>query len=154
MSGTEESRQVTKRIADRVREHSSDAATAKIDRETEGRVLRCAAEGAEAIERRLAELDREWDMERVLQANASALVLAGTGLAAAHSKKWAILPGFVLSFFMQHAVQGWCPPVPMFRRLGVRTQQEIERERYALKLLRGDFDDFKEDAGNSTAAGK
>lgn len=29
---------------------------------------------------------------------------------------------------------------PGFRRLGVRTQREIERERYALKALRGDFD--------------
>jgi hypothetical protein len=41
---------------------------------------------------------------------------------------------------MQHALQGWCPPLPLLRRLGVRTQQEIERERYALKALRGDFD--------------
>jgi hypothetical protein len=27
----------------------------------------------------------------------------------------------------------------VFRRLGVRTQREIDEERYALKLLRGDF---------------
>ena len=40
----------------------------------------------------------------------------------------------------RHAVKGWCPPVPLFRRLGVRTCGEIERERYALKALRGDFD--------------
>jgi hypothetical protein len=30
--------------------------------------------------------------------------------------------------------------VPVFRRLGVRTAGEIDRERYALKALRGDFD--------------
>ena len=42
-------------------------------------------------------------------------------------------------FLLQHAVQGWCPPVPVFRRLGVRTQTEIDEERYALKALRGDF---------------
>jgi hypothetical protein len=29
--------------------------------------------------------------------------------------------------------------VPVLRRLGYRTQTEIEQERYALKLLRGDF---------------
>jgi len=28
----------------------------------------------------------------------------------------------------------------VFRALGVRTMREIERERYAIKLLRGDFD--------------
>ncbi len=37
------------------------------------------------------------------------------------------------------AVQEWCPPVPVFRRLGVRTCQEIDEEKYALKILRGDF---------------
>ena len=30
--------------------------------------------------------------------------------------------------------------MPVFRRLGVRTAGEIDRERYALKALRGDFD--------------
>jgi len=46
----------------------------------------------------------------------------------------------VLPFLFQHAVQGWCPPVPVFRWLGVRTRQEIDEEKYALKVLRGDFD--------------
>jgi hypothetical protein len=46
----------------------------------------------------------------------------------------------VFFFFGQHALQGWCLPVPLLRRLGVRTQREIERERFALKALRGDFD--------------
>jgi hypothetical protein len=32
--------------------------------------------------------------------------------------------------------------VPLFRRLGVRTRKEIERERTALKVLRGDLDDL------------
>jgi hypothetical protein len=36
-------------------------------------------------------------------------------------------------------VSGWYPLMPLFRRLGIRTAREIERERYALKALRGDF---------------
>jgi hypothetical protein len=40
---------------------------------------------------------------------------------------------------MNHAIKGWCLPLPLFRKMGVRTQTEIERERYALKALRGDF---------------
>jgi hypothetical protein len=39
-------------------------------------------------------------------------------------------------------VQGWCPPLPVFRRLGIRTASEIDYERYALKSLRGDFDEL------------
>ena len=30
--------------------------------------------------------------------------------------------------------------VPLFRRLGIRTRQEIDAEKYALKAIRGDFD--------------
>ena len=43
------------------------------------------------------------------------------------------------ALLLQHALQGWCPPLPVFRRWGVRTAREIEEERYALKALRGDF---------------
>ena len=42
-------------------------------------------------------------------------------------------------FLLQHAVQGWCPPLPFFRANGVRTQSEIDEEKFALKALRGDF---------------
>ena len=42
-------------------------------------------------------------------------------------------------FLLQHAVQGWCRPVPIFRRLGIRTASEIDAERYALRMIRGDF---------------
>lgn len=57
-------------------------------------------------------------------------------------RRWLALPVGVAAFLLQHAVQGWCPPVPVFRRLGVRTAGEIDQERYALKALRGDFDDL------------
>jgi hypothetical protein len=50
------------------------------------------------------------------------------------------LPALVSGFLFQHAVQGWCPPVPVLRRLGFRTAYEIEEERRALKALRGDFE--------------
>jgi len=43
------------------------------------------------------------------------------------------------AILLQHAVQGWCPPVTYFRRRGVRTGEEIAEERFALKALRGDF---------------
>ena len=128
-------------VADRVREQSAAESNRKIDRETEGRLLRYAGMSKEEITRRIEDLEREWDMERLLETNASALTVgAMAAFAATRSRKWLFVPGVVMSFFFQHAVQGWCPPVPVFRRAGVRTRQEIERERYALKVLRGDFD--------------
>ncbi len=54
-------------------------------------------------------------------------------------RRFALVPLVVGGFLLQHAVQGWCPPLPIFRRHGVRTQTEIDYERYALKALRGGF---------------
>lgn len=44
------------------------------------------------------------------------------------------------SFLAEHSIQGWCPPVLVFRNLGFRIRKEIDPEKYALKLMRGDFD--------------
>jgi hypothetical protein len=84
-------------------------------------------------------LDREWDIERTLEANAASVALIGLGLGTFLDRRLYVLPALVCGFLLQHAIQGWCPPVPLFRRLGVRTASEIDHERYALKALRGDF---------------
>jgi hypothetical protein len=88
---------------------------------------------------RLRELDEEWDIERAIEANASALAFLGVALGASRDKRWLILPALVTGFLFQHAVQGWCPPIPVLRRLGFRTSYEIEEERHALKAIRGDY---------------
>jgi hypothetical protein len=88
---------------------------------------------------RLHQLDREWDMERTLEANAATLALTGTLLGLFVDKRFLALPVAVTAFLLQHALQGWCPPVPFFRKRGVRTMREIDEERFALKALRGDF---------------
>lgn len=126
---------------DRVRANTSAEVNVRLDREMCERVESYAGRSETEITRRIEELDREWDMERLLETNASSLAGLGVGLAVTTgNRKWLIVPGVVLSFLFQHAVQGWCPPVPVFRRLGVRTRKEIDREKYALKALRGDFD--------------
>jgi hypothetical protein len=60
-------------------------------------------------------------------------------LGALVDRRFFLMPVVIGGFLLQHAVQGWCPPLAIWRRLGVRTQSEIEEERYALKALRGDF---------------
>jgi hypothetical protein len=70
---------------------------------------------------------------------APTITLIGLALGVAKDRRFLIIPAVVQSFFLQHALQGWCPPLPVLRRLGVRTADEINVERYALKALRGDF---------------
>lgn len=124
----------------RVELHTAPELNEAIRRRADAEVVRLEGAPAADIEQRLHALDREWDVERLLQTNASVIVLLGMVLATTVSRKFLLLPAGVFGFFAQHALQGWCPPIPVFRRLGVRTQREIERERYALKALRGDFD--------------
>jgi hypothetical protein len=120
---------------DRVRETTSESINRKIDNDIRENILHYSMEGTSAIKNRIAELDREWDMERLLELNASLLAFGGIVLAAAVNKKWLILPAIITGFLMQHAIQGWCPPLPLFRKMGVRTQKEIETERHALLEL-------------------
>lgn len=82
----------------------------------------------------------EWDIERYLEANAAIFSFIGIILGLKWHRDWLILPIIVATFLFQHAVQGWCPPVSVFRRLGIRTRREIDVEKYALISLRGGFD--------------
>ena len=125
---------------DRVREQTDPEINRKLDTELERRLRFFATQDEQTISERIAELDREWDIERVLEANASGIILATVLLGIFRGKQWLLLSLVVSGFLLRHAIEGWCPPVPLLRRWGVRTRLEIEQERYALKLLRGDFD--------------
>jgi hypothetical protein len=131
---------------ERVENQTSDAVNEWIRHTTEQNVALYQNASYEAIEARLEELDHEWDIERTLEANAATASLIGLTLGATVNRKWFFLPAVVAGFLLQHAVQGWCPPLPVFRRLGIRTAGEIEAERYALKALRGDFEHVRGDA--------
>lgn len=122
----------------RVRRSTVDAVNRRIEEQIE-RDVAYFAEHPEFIDRRLQALDAEWDTERTLEANAATLVLSGTVLGILGDRRFLALPAVVSAFLLQHALQGWCPPLPILRRLGVRTSGEINRERMALKMLRGDF---------------
>ena len=126
-------------IPDRVRSSTSEHVQAGLDREIERHIDTYADRSNADITKRIEELDHEWDVERLLELNASSLAFLGTVLGATTNRKWLLLPATVLAFLFQHAVQGWCPPITLFRRLGVRTSKEIDVEKYALKFTRGDF---------------
>jgi hypothetical protein len=133
----------------RVPAQTEEAINEQIRRQTEQNIERFWNAGPAAIEQRLAELDREWDIERTLEANAATACLTGLTLGATVDRRWYFLPAIVAGFLLQHALQGWCPPLPIFRRLGIRTSYEIDYERYALKALRGDFDHLRQHPGVS-----
>jgi hypothetical protein len=121
--------------AGRVPAHTAPPVNRKIRRMTDASI-KYYGDHPEEIGERLSELDREWDIERTLEANAAAVSVGAVLLGLTVNRKWLLLPAVIGGFLLQHAVQGWCPPLPFFRRMGVRTQTEIERERHALEALR------------------
>jgi hypothetical protein len=127
----------------RVEENTDEAINDRIYGQTVRNLSHFSTQGSSEINRRLEELDHEWDVERTLEANAATLALFGIGLGAFVDRRFFLFPALVTGFLLQHAVQGWCPPLPVLRRLGIRTAREIDSERLALKVLRGDFQDLR-----------
>ena len=123
----------------RVTQSTARRVNQDIRRMAEQSVERYCGANTQTISRRLEDLDREWDIERALATGASVNVLLGLLLGSFVNRRWYACPGIVAGFLLLHALSGWCPPLPILRRLGFRTEAEIEEERDALRLLRGDF---------------
>jgi hypothetical protein len=119
--------------------YTNEEINERISRQIEANVIFYASQDRASLDGRLQALDREWDIARVLEASAAAVSLIGLGLGRFLSRRWYVLPLAGSAFLLQHVIHGWCPPITLLRRLGVRTSQEIDHERYALKALRGDF---------------
>ena len=124
-------------IHDRVRTHTAPDVNHRLDEEAAKRIESYARADVADITARIEALEREWDIERVLETNASALAVAGLALGLTKNPRWLILPAIVLPFLLQHAVQGWCPPLPILRRLGVRV---LRNERVAIERDGAGFD--------------
>jgi hypothetical protein len=124
------------RSVDRVVSRTDPALNERIQRQI-GMSLCYYRTHPEQIDQRLRELDEEWDVERALEAASSVLSLAGFtwGL---FRKRWWLIGLAAQGFFLQHALQGWAPPVDFVRRLGFRTAHEIEAERHQLLVLLGE----------------
>jgi len=129
---------------DRVRMHTASAVLRRIDDETVDRVRDYADAGAETVSLRLQELDREWDTDRVIGAEAATTGLLGLALGVLWHRSFLAIPAWAGGTLLVHALSGWYPLLSVLRRRRLRTAREIARERYALKALRGDFADMEQ----------
>lgn len=117
----------------RVELHTNENVNKKIKRQTFSNISYYSDKSNEEIIDRLEALDAEWDIERVLETNAAGAIIASSILGLTVNKKWFLATGLIGGFLLQHAISGWCPPVEVFRGLGIRTSSEIDYERDALK---------------------
>ena len=130
----------------RVSINTCDAVNQKIRDRTLSRLYDYIDTDEDILTYRIKELDEEWDTERLLEARAAGIVLAASAAGYIKSKHCCFLmTGAAGLFLLQHALQGWCPPVPIIRKWGVRTADEIKNEQIVLKYLRGDFTEVTDD---------
>lgn len=128
-------------VEDRVRGRTSVNNLQRIDDRTRGALISAAIEPRSARALRLWELDHEWDVDRALMAtfsvvgSASAALSVWRSLRARRPSAWLGLFGAQAFFLCYYAVRGWCPPLPVLRRLGFRTQKEIDAERVAVEAM-------------------
>ena len=114
-------------------------ATTRIQARTLHDVTSYISAGDDTLSDRIRELEDEWNLERTLEANAAALALIGLALGVTANRRFLLLTLMASACLLQHAVSGWSPPLPMLRRLGIRSAAEIQQEILALRILRGDF---------------
>jgi hypothetical protein len=124
---------------DRTRANTWREINERLDHETELRLRSAATQDRGALTERIEELEREWDFDRIIEAEAAIMGVSGLILGVMVDRRFTAIPALVTSMMLLHSTQGWYPLLPLLRRMGVRTEDEIERERYALKALRGDF---------------
>lgn len=124
---------VVKNPYDRIRNHSPKSFNKAIDKKTDAIMESTIQQGSLAIKERLKTLDKEWDIDRALMLLFSGGVSAQLATAMGKkNKNWLWGPLIQSSFLMLHATLGWCPPVPLLRKLGFRTRFEIQAEREEL----------------------
>ena len=109
------------------------------EKELPTRLAKIAANGPAAIDLRLEELDSEWTTGRLVKASTGVILIAGFALAAFVSPWWLILPAIAGVAMAQYVFfcRSWLTNV--FALAGFRSGAEIENERIALRILRGDF---------------
>jgi len=123
---------------DGIRDRTRDKTNLRIDRETRGAIDE-AQSSPEAIRARIAEIDAEWNVDRALMMNFAIAATITSSLAMRNLVKHGRLGGWGKLFFTQlgflayHSAKRWCPPLPVLRLLGFRSDREIAAERCALQ---------------------
>jgi hypothetical protein len=77
-----------------------------------------------AVEVRLAQLDREWNVARAIKAGATSFALAGIALGVLVHPRWLLMPAAVVGLALQ------------LRHSRLRSQTEIEAERRVLRIMK------------------
>jgi hypothetical protein len=131
------------KTSERVEQNTSDAINQQQAEYIQSKLRKYSGASKFALDRRLKKLEREWTTERAIELEAPMMIAVGAGLTYWLGRKWLALPLFSAGMLLLHGIKGWYPLLPLMRRLGLRSQNEILREREGLKALRGDDKEYQ-----------
>ena len=116
------------------------AGQSKMEAKLECRLRKMIEAGPAAIDERLLELDSEWTAGRAAKASAGVVIVSGLILAlATMNLYWLILPIVGGAVLMQYIIGRKSLIGELFHAFGLRSGGEIDQEKMALRVLRGDF---------------
>ena len=131
-------------IEDVIRDESPASINAAIDRETLARLEEFKNASPEKFQERIDELAWEYDVACAQSIAFAGLGLFGLALSRFH-KGFLAIPVIANAALLYQNLPVPSPITPAFRMLGFRSRTEIERERHALKMLRGDYQRAEDD---------
>ena len=131
-------------MRDMVRDLTPSGINKAVDEATLESLERYRNASPEEIEARIKELEGSWDLECYVELGSALLTIGGLALAY-RTRKMLFLPLAVQGLVLAHSLPFFDPLTPMLRTFGIWTRQEIEREKQALKLMRGDFSRVEQD---------
>jgi len=118
---------------------AASAASACADAALTCRLKQVLDGGPDAINDRLAHLDREWTAGRAAKVFAGLLIIAGLVLTAVVNPWWLLLAAAGAALLLPYLFGRRSPAAYLFHAGGLRFGTELDEERMALKALRGDF---------------
>ena len=119
---------------DRIRQHSDARLNQAIDQAMESRVKSLGEGTPDAIRQRLSALEKEWDVDQIIEGKTAAMVNLGLAISTKNRRGY-WLAGMGFASLLSHSLWGWSPALPVLRRLGFRSRREIDREKFALLSL-------------------
>ena len=90
---------------DRVERNTAALLNRKFEQQLNENVSKFAKADRRAIDQRLAELDREWNIERLIETEAPLMIGLGMALGTAHDRKWFALSAFAAGMVILHNLQ-------------------------------------------------
>ncbi len=116
------------------------ACQSKMEAKLECRLKKVIEAGPGAITERLDELESEWTAGRAAKATAGVVIVTGLALTLlTMNLYWLILPIVGGAVLMQYIIGRKSLIGELFHAFGLRSGGEIDQEKMALRVLRGDF---------------